>query len=220
MSKPKVVKEVIRNLRRGLNYKGLYEKDASDDPFVQFEEWVKAAVDKETFEPNAMTLATSSKDGKPTARTVLLKDFSPEGFIFFTDYNSRKGQALTDNPQASLVFYWASLSRQVLIDGTVKKVDRQTSEEYFHSRPRGSQVAAFASDQSHVIKGRDELVAKIAETKEKYKNEEVPCPETWGGVCLIPSRIEFWQGRPDRTHDRLCYTKQPDGFWNRERLAP
>lgn len=220
MSKENPIKKVVRTLRRALNYSGLYEKDASDDPFIQFEGWMKVAVEKETFEPNAMTLATASKEGAPTARTVLLKDYSPEGFVFYTNFNSRKGQHLTGNPQASVVFYWGSLSRQVLIDGHVSQVDRQTSVDYFHSRPRGSQIAAYVSNQSQAVESRQELETKAKEVKEQFKDQEIPCPENWGGFCLAPSRIEFWQGRPDRLHDRLCYTKIAPSAWQRERLAP
>ena len=219
MSKTNPIKQVVRNLRRALNYAGLYEKDVCADPFEQFEGWMKDAVKKEAFEPNAMTLATASKDGKPTARTVLLKDYSPEGFTFYTNFSSRKGQNLIDNPQASLVFYWASLSRQVLIDGTIVKTDRQNSEDYFHSRPRGSQIAAFISEQSSVVKDRTQLEDKVKEIEEKYKDQEIPCPENWGGFLLKPIRIEFWQGRPDRLHDRICFT-QDGQKWKSSRLAP
>ncbi len=215
-----VVKKTVRTLRRALNYGGLYEKDVSNDPFEQFAKWIKDAVEKEMFEPNAMTLCTASKDGTPTARTVLLKDYTNEGFTFYTNYNSRKGQNLTDNPKASLVFYWGSLSRQVLIDGNVSLVDRETSVEYFHSRPKGSQLAAYASNQSHIVKNRDELETKIKEVEQKFKGKKIPCPDNWGGYLLNPLRIEFWQGRADRTHDRLCFTRKEDGSWLMERLAP
>jgi len=220
MSKPRILKNVIRDLRRALNYRGLYEKDAAADPLVQFESWLKDAVDKEQFEPNAMTLATASADGRPSARTVLLKDFGPGGFVFYTNYTSRKGDQLTANPQASLVFYWASLSRQVIIDGTVEKTGRAESEEYFHSRPRGSQIAACASAQSRPVNGREELETKAKGLTAQYKGAEIPCPDNWGGYRLIPSRIEFWQGRPDRLHDRLAYRRNADQTWTRERLAP
>ncbi len=220
MSKPSKLKGVIRDLRRGLNYSGLYEKDAADDPIQQFEVWLNEAVKKETFEPNAMTLATATSDGKPTARTVLLKDFGPEGFEFYTNYNSRKGQSLEENPQASLVFYWGSLSRQVLIDGTVTKLSHEKSAEYFHSRPRASQIAAYISNQSHAVANRNELKALMKSASEKFRDQEVPCPEHWGGFVLMPTRIEFWQGRPDRLHDRLCYTREESNQWRRQRLAP
>lgn len=213
-------KKTVRSFRRDLNFKGLNESDTSDNPFDQFEKWMKDAIDNEPFEPNAMMLATSSVKGISTARVVLLKDYSEGGFTFYTNYNSRKGQNLDENPNASLVFYWGSLSRQVLIDGDVVKVGRETSEEYFHSRPRGSQIAAFASDQSQTVKNRQELEAKVKEVEAQFKNKEIPCPLGWGGFCLIPNRIEFWQGRSDRTHDRLCYTLLEDSSWKRERLFP
>lgn len=220
MPKDHFLKDTLRNLRRALNYSGLKEKDAAEDPFAQFEVWMKAAVEKEAFEPNAMTLATASKDGFPTARIVLLKDYGPEGFVFYTNFKSRKGENLGENPRASLVFYWASLSRQVLIDGRVERISRETSVEYFHSRPRGSQIAALASAQSRPLRDRDELTEEIKRVKEKYADREIPCPEHWGGFTLLPSRVEFWQGRPDRTHDRLCYTQTPENTWTRQRLAP
>lgn len=214
------VKNLIRDLRRAISASGLDEKDAATDPFVQFEQWLNDAVAKVEFEPNAMTLATASKDGTPTARTVLLKDFGPEGFTFFTNYDSRKGKDLEENPKASLVFYWGPLTRQVLIDGTVSMLSREESEEYFHSRPRASQIAAAASEQSNVIKDREELKARFKEFETKYRDQEIPCPNEWGGYRLEPHRIEFWQGRPDRLHDRLCYTKQSADAWKLERLAP
>ncbi|MCA9400397.1 MAG: pyridoxamine 5'-phosphate oxidase [Candidatus Omnitrophica bacterium] len=214
------IKNVVRNFRRALNYKGLYEREAPAEPIELFKKWMAAAVKKELFEPNAMTLATATQDGRPTARTVLLKDFGPDGFVFYTNYHSRKGKNLEANPHASLVFYWGSLSRQVLVDGTVTRTDRRTSEEYFHSRPRGSQIAAAASEQSSVVSNRETLMDKMKEIERDYQGKEVPCPQNWGGYCLIPQRIEFWQGRPDRMHDRLCYQLQADGTWLRERLAP
>lgn len=219
MIKDKLTKQIVRNLRRGLNYKGLEEKTAPKAPFALFEKWIDAAVSKQAFEPNAMTLATVSADGTPSARTVLLKDYSPEGFVFFTNYNSRKGRNLKDNPKASLVFYWPVLSRQVLIDGITEKVDRETSQEYFHSRPRKSQIAAAVSHQSHKVENRQELEKQFQAWEEKYKGKTIPCPKEWGGYVLIPRRIEFWQGRPGRLHDRLCYTRK-GGVWKRERLAP
>lgn len=220
MSETNKVKSVIRDLRRGLNYKGLYEKDAAADPFTQFEAWMADAIKKETFEPNAMTLATATSDGRPTARTVLLKDFSPKGFEFYTNYNSRKGQSLIENPKASLVFYWGSLSRQVLIDGNVEKISYEKSAEYFHSRPRASQIAAYISDQSQVVSDREELKAKMASVTKELEGKEIPCPQHWGGFVLMPVRIEFWQGRPGRLHDRLCYSRTDSGEWQLNRLAP
>ena len=220
MKNEPLIKKTLRTLRRAVNQSGLDEKDAGPDPIALFEKWIVAAVEKEAFEPNAMVLATASPDGHPTARTVLLKDYGPDGFVFFTNYASRKGEQLTANPRASLVFYWGILMRQVLIDGTIARTDRQTSEEYFHSRPRGSQLAALVSAQSRPVANRAELEQLLKDAEEKYKDSEVPCPEGWGGYVLNPARIEFWQGRADRVHDRLCYTRNGEGAWKLERLAP
>ena len=212
-------KETVQNLRRDLNYEGLKEQNVPQDPFALFSKWLEAAVANEPYEPNAMTLATASKDGKPTARTVLLKDYGPDGFVFYTNFGSRKGRDLQENPQASLVLYWGSLSRQVLIDGKITGVDREIAKKYFHSRPRNSQIAAYTSDQSQVVDSREALDSLIKQTEEKFKDQEIPLPDNWGGFCLKPERIEFWQGQNDRLHDRLCYTKQSKG-WKLERLAP
>lgn len=220
MEKPDKIKQAVRTLRRALNYEGLYEKNVPDEPFALFDAWMEVAVKKNKFEPNAMTLATVSKDGQPHARTVLLKDYSSDGFIFFTNYNSRKGIDLESNPKAALKFYWPELSRQILIDGQVEKISRKDSIEYFHSRPRSSQIAAYISNQSHVVKDRQELKSLFQKAEEEFKGEEIPCPEWWGGYVLTSSRIEFWQGRPDRLHDRLCYASVEGGAWNYERLAP
>ncbi|MCA9406670.1 MAG: pyridoxamine 5'-phosphate oxidase [Candidatus Omnitrophica bacterium] len=214
------VKTTIQNLRRALNYKGLYEKDAPAQPWSLFEKWLQAAIAKSDFEPNAMTLATASKNGMPSCRTVLLKDYSPDGFVFFTNYDSKKGRNLAENPKASLLFYWPVLSRQVIIEGKVKKVSRQQSEEYFHSRPPASQAAASISPQSRAVTDRDALTEKMKSLETKYKNKIIPCPVNWGGFILQPKRIEFWQGRPDRLHDRLSYSKLKSGRWRRVRLAP
>lgn len=216
----RMIKKTLRTLRRAVHMSGLDEKEAGNDPILLFEKWIVAAVEKESFEPNSMVLATASKEGQPTARTVLLKDYSPEGFIFYTNYDSRKGLDLAENPVASLVFYWGVLMRQVLIDGTVTKVDRATSAEYFHSRPRGSQLAAYVSAQSQPVKDRQELTDQMKAAEKTWKGKEIPLPEEWGGYLLNPQRVEFWQGRADRMHDRLCYIKAEDGSWTLQRLAP
>ncbi len=220
MKEEPAIKKTLRNLRRAVNMSGLDETEAGPDPLVLFEKWLAAAIKKTDFEPNAMTLATASPDGRPTARTVLLKDFGPEGFVFYTHYASRKGDQLARNPHASLVFHWPVLMRQVLIDGTVTRTSAESSAEYFHSRPRGSQIAAYVSAQSHPVQDRAELVAKVKAAEAEFKGKEIPCPPQWGGYILLPLRIEFWQGRADRMHDRLCYTRIDDRSWKLERLAP
>ena len=168
---------------------------------------------------NAMTLATVGKDGKPSTRTVLLKTVDERGFIFFTNYDSRKGRELAENPHAALTFFWSDLERQVCVAGTVTKLPDAESEAYFKSRPRGSQLAAWASNQSEALPDRAELEAKWRELEMKFPND-IPLPPNWGGFILRPERVEFWQGRPSRLHDRFCYTRTPDNFWQLERLAP
>lgn len=210
----------IADLRRDYTQAGLTEADADFNPFKQFQTWFDQALSAELPEPNAMTLATATASGKPSARIVLLKGFDEKGFVFYTNYSSHKGQELAENPWASLVFWWVELERQVRIDGSVEKVSQEESEAYFQSRPVGSQLGAWASPQSEVIASREELEKKIAELEEKYKNETIPKPPQWGGYRLIPHELEFWQGRPNRLHDRLRYRQQTDGTWLRERLAP
>ncbi len=210
----------IADLRRNYTRTGLTETDADLNPFKQFQTWFDQALSAELPEPNAMTLATAIASGKPSARIVLLKGFDEEGFIFYTNYSSRKGQQLADNPWASLVFWWAELERQVRIDGRVEKVSPEESEKYFHSRPVGSQLGAWASPQSKVIASREELEKNMAELEKQYTNQTIPKPPHWGGYRLIPHELEFWQGRPNRLHDRLRYRQQTDGTWLRERLAP
>ncbi len=220
MSKENNIKRELHQHRREPDFAELDEKNISANPFDLFEQWIKLALEKEKFEPNAMTLATTSKDGAPTARIVLLRDYGPEGFVFFTNYESRKGKNLKENPQASLVFYWPSMSRQILINGNVHQTERSVSEEYFQSRPRQSQIAACASAQSRSLSSREELTGLVIDIENKFKGKEIPCPPHWGGYCLKPKRIEFWQGRPNRLHDRICYTGQSEGIWQLTRLAP
>lgn len=172
------------------------------------------------LEANAMALATVGADGKPSVRTVLLKGADARGFIFFTNYGSRKGMELAANPAASLVFYWPELERQVCVAGSVTKLPRAESEQYFHSRPRGSQIAAVASQQSRPVPHREVLEARVAEVEREFSNRPVPMPESWGGYVLAPERIEFWQGRASRLHDRFSYVRQAEGHWQIERLSP
>jgi len=210
----------IADLRRNYTRAGLTETDADANPFIQFQTWFDQALSAELPDPNAMTLATATPEGKPSARIVLLKGFDEEGFVFYSNYNSQKGQQLAANPWAALVFWWAELERQVRIDGYVEKVSPEESEAYFASRPFDSQLGAWASQQSEVIASRAVLEDKIAELKQKYEAQAVPKPPHWGGYRLFPTEFEFWQGRPSRLHDRLRYRQQSDGTWLQQRLAP
>ena len=198
---------------------GLRRAGLNPDPIKQFQNWFTAAFDAQILDANAMTLATCV-DGKPAARVVLLKDFDARGFVFFTNYTSQKGRQLEKNPNAALVFYWMEVERQIRIEGKVEKTSHQESEEYFHSRPIGAQLGAWASRQSEVIDARRILEARLEEMKQRFAEGQVPLPPHWGGFRLKPERIEFWQGRPDRLHDRFRYTLQKNGAWSIERLAP
>lgn len=195
------------------------ESNLSHDAIQQFEIWFNEALEVNATDANSMTLATCSKDCKPSARTVLLKDYDSNGFVFFTNYSSRKGKELIENPNAAILFFWRELGRQIRIEGTIEKVTTQESEDYFHSRPVDSQIAALASHQSSVISDRKALENKFDELKEMYKDRIIPLPEYWGGFRLIPETIEFWKGRQNRMHDRFRYTKKSGG-WIIERLAP
>jgi pyridoxamine 5'-phosphate oxidase len=197
----------------------LDERDVAPDPFVQFGGWFDEAVRAKLPMVNAMTLATASADLQPSARIVLLKGADQRGFVFYTHYDSRKGQELAQNPRAALLFYWIELEREVRIEGTVEKTSLAESDEYFASRPLGSRVAANASHQSSVVTDRQALEAQFMDVHRRY-GEEPPRPEQWGGYRLLPRAFEFWQGRPNRLHDRLLYTRAPNGAWKIERLAP
>jgi pyridoxamine 5'-phosphate oxidase len=198
----------------------LRRKDLDSDPIKQFSNWFTAAIEAQIRDVNAMSLATAGADGKPSVRIVLLKGFDQHGFVFFTNYDSEKGKQLEDNPFAALGFYWIELDRQIRINGRVKKTTREEAERYFHSRPVGSQVGAWASRQSEVIDARRVLDARFAEMSERYDGKNVPLPPRWGGFRLIPDRFEFWQGRPNRLHDRFRYTHTSSGTWQIDRLAP
>ena len=197
----------------------LSEKTLLTDPLKQFETWFNDALQEDGMEANAMFLATSTRDGIPSVRTVLLKGFDERGFVFFTNHSSRKGNELEENPNASILFFWKELGRQIRIEGIVKRVSEKESDEYFLSRPVDSQIAAVASPQSKVIRSREVLDGKFNELKEIYKDQTVPRPENWGGYRLSHHKIEFWQGRQNRLHDRMRYTKKNEG-WIIERLAP
>ncbi len=212
---------MIHHLRQEYDSDILDIQDLSADPIQQFDRWFQDALLANVAEPNAMTLATAAPDGKPSARIVLLKDYSPAGFTFFTNYESRKGQQLDANPNAALNFFWREMHRQVCIEGTVEKVDRQVSEAYFQSRPLGSQIGAWASRQSSVLENRAVLDVRVQNAEGKFAGlETLPVPEYWGGYLLRPSLIEFWQGRPSRLHDRFLYSKPAGGEWKIERLSP
>jgi pyridoxamine 5'-phosphate oxidase len=190
-----------------------------ENPFEQFREWFEAAMAADIENANAMTLATATRDGRPSARMVLLKGYDGDGFVFFTNYGSQKGQELAENPQAALVFYWVQFHRQVRIYGRVNQVTAAESEEYFHSRPLGSQLSALASHQSEVVDNRQVLEERVAGLAGRYGERGVPRPELWGGYRLEPEEFEFWQGRADRLHDRFRYRRE-EGGWLVERLSP
>jgi pyridoxamine 5'-phosphate oxidase len=208
----------IADIRTDYKRGALDEEHADADPIKQFSRWWDEALKSEALEANAMTLATADASGRPSARTVLVKDFDARGFVFYTNYDSRKGRDLAANPRASLLFFWPELERQVRIDGTVEKVSAEESDAYFNSRPLASRIGAWASPQSQPISGKAWLMAKAAEMGVRH-GLNPPRPPHWGGYRLRPEEMEFWQGRPSRLHDRLLY--RPDGSgWRRQRLAP
>jgi pyridoxamine 5'-phosphate oxidase len=200
--------------------KGLRRNDLDLDPIKQFSNWFTAAIEAGIRDVNAMSLATAGRDGKPTVRILLLKGFDHDGFVFFTNYESEKGKQLEANPYAAMAFYWIELDRQIRISGEVEKTSRKESQIYFHSRPIGSQLGAWASRQSEVVDARRVLDARMAEMTERFANKPIPVPPHWGGYRLKPDMFEFWQGRPNRLHDRFRYTRQANGSWLIERLAP
>ena len=209
----------IADIRTDYRMKSFLEADAATDPYTQFGHWWLEAVESKIEEVNAMTLATASADGFPSARIVLLKGYDKNGFVFFTNYNSQKGQDIAANPKACLLFFWKELERQVRIDGSIEKVSAEDSEIYFKSRPVGSRIGAWCSPQSSVIADRSILDKNVAHYTNKFNAQEVPRPDHWGGYIVKPTSIEFWQGRSSRLHDRLRYTAKPEG-WKLERLAP
>jgi pyridoxamine 5'-phosphate oxidase len=213
----------IADLRREYTLAGLRRADLDANPIAQFQKWfeqAETALAEKELDVNAATLATADKNGKPSARIVLLKGVDERGFTFFTNYDSRKGRELAENPNAALNFFWPELERQIGIAGTVEKISCEESENYFKSRPRGSRLAAWASNQSDVVVDRAALEKKWNELAAKFPGDEIPLPPNWGGFVLRPDRIEFWQGRPSRLHDRFQYTKQAGDLWKLERLAP
>ena len=208
----------VSDVRREYGAAGLSEEDLAADPIAQLRVWLDQAQQAYPEEFTSMTLATADREGRPSARVVLLKGLDERGLVFYTNYESRKGRELAENPRAALVFYWAGLDRQVRIEGSVERTSREESEVYFISRPLGSRLGAWASPQSRPIAGRGELARRLREVEERF-GEEVPLPESWGGYRVRPETVEFWQGRPSRLHDRLRYSRQPGG-WRIERLAP
>jgi pyridoxamine 5'-phosphate oxidase len=211
----------LENLRVEYGRVGLSEADVDADPIAQFARWFDEARASGIREPNAMTLATATRDGAPSARVVLLKGFDARGFVFFTSYESDKGRALADNARAALVFAWLDLERQIRIEGDVARVTREETEAYFRTRPRGSQIAACASAQSRPLASRAALEARVVELTALYDGRDVPAPASWGGFRVAPSRIELWQGRPSRLHDRISYSRDaPASAWRIQRLAP
>jgi pyridoxamine 5'-phosphate oxidase len=212
--------EEIASIRKEYKLQSLNENEVMSNPIQQFSKWWNEAVRSRIDEVNAMTLATSSTDGVPSARIVLLKGFDEKGFVFFTNYESYKGLQLHENPRACLVFFWKELERQVRATGIVEKTNAETSDDYFNSRPEGSRIGAIASPQSQVIKNRNWLEENEEKIRAKFAAKEIKRPDHWGGYCVNPVTIEFWQGRPNRLHDRIQYTLQENASWKIERLAP
>jgi len=210
----------IADIRKDYQLETLSEADVAADPILQFGKWWDEAVKSDIDEVNAMTLATVNKDGIPAARIVLLKEYDAKGFVFFTNYNSHKGEELLQNPHACLVFFWKELERQVRITGTTAKISLEESIAYFNKRPDGSKIGAWASPQSLAVAGKAWLKETFDYYRERFKHGEIPKPPHWGGYRVQPFTIEFWQGRPSRMHDRILYTLQTNGSWNIERLAP
>ena len=211
---------VAQGIRKEYRRGSLQEADANPDPIDMFGEWLQVAVASGLREPNAMTLATSTPAGRPSARVVLLKSYDSQGFVFYTNYASRKGRELADNPQAALVFWWGDLERQVRIEGPVSKVSAAESDAYYTSRPLGARLGAWVSAQSSVIAGRKLLEERLAEVTAHYADQDPQRPPFWGGYRLAPQAIEFWQGGVHRLHDRLLYTRLDPGTWRLERLSP
>ena len=211
--------QMLANLRREYVSEPLTEDSVKEDPVEQFRFWFDEALRAEQPDPEAMTLSTATREGIVSARIVLLKGFDQSGFVFYTNYQSQKSRELVDNPRAAMTFYWPALNRQIRIEGTTEKVSQQESEEYFLTRPRGSQIGAWTSPQSEEIPDRETLERKLAEMEERFKDQSIPCPLFWGGFRLKPILFEFWQGRESRLHDRILYRRQ-DEIWQISRLAP
>ena len=210
----------LKDLRKEYRLAALDELHAGPDPIFQFKKWFQEAMEAELLEPYAMTLSTVNKENRPSARVVLLRDLSTQGFTFFTNYLSRKGHDIAENPFAALNFFWPDLERQVRIEGKIVTLNNADSDAYFASRPRGSQLGAWSSPQSEVIASRELLEQNVEQFTQQFEGKEVVRPAHWGGYCLIPDYFEFWQGRESRLHDRICYTLDQNEGWDRCRLAP
>lgn len=210
----------IADIRREYKLQSLNETGVAANPIEQFTRWWEEAINSHIDEVNAMTLATATPDGQPSARIVLLKGYDENGFVFFTNYNSHKGHELAKNPHAALVFFWKELERQVRIEGVVEKIPAAESDAYFQSRPAGSRIGAWASPQSSVIAGREVIEAAYSQFEKQFSSNSIPRPEHWGGYMVKPTLIEFWQGRSSRLHDRILYTLSDSKAWKKERLAP
>ncbi len=215
----KDINEHIKSLRSDYSKMELNERDIHKSPFLQFEKWMKEAIDAEIIEPHAMTLSTVSIELKPSARIVLLRDFGILGFTFYTNYTSRKGQDIAVHPDAALTFFWPQIERQVRIEGVLEKVSASVSDAYFNSRPRESKIGALVSEQSKSIQSRELLEEKMNDLSTRFAGKEISRPEYWGGYCLKPSVFEFWQGRPSRLHDRIQFTLSEEN-WLIQRLSP
>ena len=209
----------LEEMRKQYVMNELNRSDLLESPTEMFRTWFEKVEDLDHIEPNAAILSTSTKKGKPSSRTVLIKEYNDKGFVFYTNYSSKKAQEIENNPYGSLIFYWHDFERQVRIQGKIRKVSRNKSEKYFHSRPRLSQISVLASHQSKHLENRDELEHKVKELEKKYEGKKIPLPDFWGGYLLEHRNVEFWQGRRDRLHDRFVYTKH-GRIWQTERLAP
>jgi pyridoxamine 5'-phosphate oxidase len=210
----------IADIRRDYKLKSLNEADTDINPYVQFGKWWDEAVNSQIDEVNAITLATASNEGIPAARIVLLKGYDEQGFVFFTNYNSAKGKEIQENPNVALLFFWKELERQIRINGIIEKIDGKQSDDYFQSRPVGSRIGAWASPQSTIIENRGVIENNVLKYQEQFSSMDIPRPQHWGGYVVKPIKIEFWQGRSNRLHDRIEYTLQTNGKWKRVRLAP
>jgi pyridoxamine 5'-phosphate oxidase len=210
----------ITGLRREFNHAALTRKDLNPNPIIQFDDWFKQTRESDNKDPSAMSLATADVNGEVSIRTVLLKIYDQKGFVFFTNYESTKSKQISENPQVALLFPWLNLDRQVKITGTASRISKTESLRYFLTRPRGSQLGAWVSEQSSIISSRQLLMSKLEEVKKRFADGDISLPEFWGGYRVNPLAIEFWQGQPDRLHDRFEYTRQKDDSWVINRLAP